>query len=211
MNVLCCTRRLVLCCFLSRLDVPASASVVDASFAAGQCWLGLPGSVHQVYTAKGGEGCMLLMLYSKVGGAGVHLDPSMCCISLLNDTALAGEGCMLLMLYSKVNTQQSRYSTNRRSVPPRLLSSIIWLHGQSALLLLLPPLTCQDCTFIRAASPLISRQLLPSTAEKGAQCPTLASNISIGAYKHTTSTQLRHRRLLSHLLSTSDPHAGSVS
>jgi hypothetical protein len=26
----------------------------------------------------------------------------------------------------------------------------------------------QDCTFIRAASPLISRQLLPSTADKGA-------------------------------------------
>jgi hypothetical protein len=27
------------------MDAPASAKVVDASFAAGQCWLGLPGSV----------------------------------------------------------------------------------------------------------------------------------------------------------------------
>jgi hypothetical protein len=57
---------MLLCCRGCRLDVPASAKVVDASFAAGQCWLGLPGSVHQIYTAKGGEGCMLLMLYSKV-------------------------------------------------------------------------------------------------------------------------------------------------
>jgi hypothetical protein len=36
-------------------------------------WLGLPGSVHQVNTAKGGEGCMLLMLYSKVMGDAILL------------------------------------------------------------------------------------------------------------------------------------------
>jgi hypothetical protein len=54
---------------LFRLDVPASARVVDSAFTPGQCWLGLPGSVHQIYTSKGGDGCMLLMLYSKVRAA----------------------------------------------------------------------------------------------------------------------------------------------
>ncbi|WIA37376.1 hypothetical protein OEZ86_014303 [Tetradesmus obliquus] len=104
------------------LDVPASAKVVDASFAAGRCWLGLPGSVHQVYTSKGSEGCMLLMLYSK------------------------------------------------------------------------------DCTFIRAASPVISRQLLPSTAEKGTtyhMAPTVRSPASFMSRdplyaKYRRSGSMRH-------------------
>uniref|UniRef100_A0A383VWT9 Thiamine pyrophosphate enzyme N-terminal TPP-binding domain-containing protein n=1 Tax=Tetradesmus obliquus TaxID=3088 RepID=A0A383VWT9_TETOB len=136
------------------LDVPASAKVVDASFAAGRCWLGLPGSVHQVYTSKGSEGCMLLMLYSK--------------------------DCTFIRAASPVISRQLLPSTAEKGTTYHMAPT--------------------DCTFIRAASPVISRQLLPSTAEKGTtyhMAPTVRSPASFMSRdplyaKYRRSGSMRH-------------------